>query len=214
MNEYKKINIFDFENKIKSVKNNDNKGIANTFMVWCRLSGQKIAKGCAVCLNIKNNNTIYVSDTYLTNQIFENLNLSKSYKIDILTLIYLGAIVENTNNGATLQAYNNYNDIDDTKTYSVDLKNGLVIHIFDNDAKSIKYWNLLKNYKSSIANIYCYSLFIINHYDSEFAIADNTKKITLKNWSTYIPSYLHKKFEFARGIGYNPDSKKSVVLYW
>ena len=208
------MNIFDFENKIKSVKNNDNKGICNTLMVWCHISGQKISSGNAICLNVKNNNTTYVSDTYLTNKIFDNLNMSKSFKIDMLTLIYLGAIIINTNNSEYLKSYNSIYNKNDIATYIINFKNGLQIKIFDNDAKSKKFFNILKNYKSSILNISFHTYLSISYIDNEYYCCEYSTYINIKVWGVYYPPYIKKLFEFHLGVGYNPDSKKTTIKFW
>ena len=77
--------------KLTQIKSNNSKGACNKLQVICKLSNTSISTAKAVCLNIKNNNTAYISSEYLNHAIFNNLKLSESYKIDLLTLVYYGA---------------------------------------------------------------------------------------------------------------------------
>ena len=194
-------------NKIQSTQNNNNKGNNNILVVKCRLSGQQIHDKKAICLNIKNNNTTYVSEKYLSHSIFNNLNISKSFKIDMLTLAYLGATLNlnyTSNNNYILSSYKFAYTSNNLPTYIIELKNGLQINIYDNDASSKKFFNILKNYKTSIATIKFFSI----------ATTDFSHYIPVNNFMEIYPPYAKKYYEWSKGIGYNPESKKTTIKFW
>ena len=94
----KKVNFVSYcetAKKIQSVKQNQNKAKSNQLAVVCKLSKEKIYNKTAICLNIKSNNSAYISQKYLQHKIFDNIQISDNFKIDLLTLVYLGAELEN-----------------------------------------------------------------------------------------------------------------------
>ena len=92
------INYFNTTKKIKSTKINQNKAQQNKLAITCKLSKEKITNNQAICLNIKSNNTAYISNKYLQHKIFDNIQITDNFKIDLLTLVYLGAVIKNTKN--------------------------------------------------------------------------------------------------------------------
>ena len=208
------IKIIETTKKIQTIKNNENKGNSNILLSTCGISGNYINRGNAICLNVKNNNTTYVSKEYLTHSIFENLKLSQSFKIDILTLVYLGAIAINTNNNTHLKKYNSIYNKNDTATYIINFKNGIQIKIYDNDASSKKFFNILKNYKSSISNISFHTYLSLSYINHEYYSCEYSTYVNIKVWGVYYPPYIKKLFEYHFGIGYNPDTKKTTIKFW
>jgi hypothetical protein len=206
MNEYK---------KIQQIKNNIKMGDSNIMLSHCVLGGEYISGGNAISLNVKNNHTTYASNDYLSDNIFNDLGkISNKFKIDILTLAYLGAIITNKHNEWVLQSYNNIYTLNDCKTYVITFKNGLVVNIFDNDAKSKKYFNILKKYKKSIKTIEFATHISVAMYDDEHCHCEYSILVNIKTFLIYYPPYIKKLFEFRMGVGYNPDSKKTTIKFW
>lgn len=195
------ISFYDMEKKIKSTKINNSKSQLNEIVATCQLSHQQLHRHFGICLNIKSNNTKYISIEYLKHKVFENLSMSDSMKIDILTLVYLGAKIYNQYNNSTLSI----NDYDiQNMTYNIQLKNNLIIYIYENDAKSKKYFNILKNYKKSIKSI-AYKIDTINSYMTQWH-----KVIDFSNY----PPFEKKMKEYKMGLSYNPLSKKDCIIKW
>lgn len=201
-----KKSIFEMEKTISTIKETITKEQINLLECMCNLSHTTLATGEGVALNIKNNNVKYVAGGYLSHEIFENIQISLSYKIDILTLAYLGAIIHNTNNGATLTPFgskwNKYNLNEIQSNYTINLKNGLQIIILDSDAKSKKYFNLLKTYKRSIAKLD----YFIYTFDRVLTYTQDDLK--------FYPPYIKKLQSYILGLSYNPDSKNDCIKYW
>ena len=195
-------NIIELTKKIQSIKKQQNKGISNIKSVRCKFSKTKIYFANAVCLNVANNNTAYISSEYLYHTIFNDLDISKSFKIDLLTLVYLGATITNANNNQTFTI----NEQNEQPTYIITLKNNIDVIIYDNDAKAKKYFNILKNYKNSIACIHAYTLTPFKIYEYVINSSDAIK--------TFYPPYTKKCYDYQRGIGYNPNSKNDCIMYW
>lgn len=187
--------------KIKSTKNNENKSQQNKLAVICKLSKERITNNTAICLNIKSNNTAYISNKYLQHYIFKDIQITDNFKIDLLTLVYLGAVIKNTKNN-TLFSSSFINFDTQTANYIITLKNDLQVLIFDNDAKSKKYFNILKNYKKSISNI-SYQITTIH----------SVKSYLLQDINTY-PPFEKKLQEYKLGISYNPKSKNDCITTW
>ena len=185
--------------KIKAVKNNSNKASQNLLAVTCKLSKQKIASSFAICLNIKSNNTAYISNKYLHHNIFDNIQITDNFKIDLLTLVYLGAEIKNTKNNVILSTANYTKQ---TANYIITLKNNLQVIIYDNDAKSKKYFNILKQYKKSIANI-----------KYQIQTASKLYCIDLQDINIY-PCFAKKLSEYRMNLSYNPLSKKDCIQTW
>ena len=136
------VNYFNTAKKIQAVKTNTNKASQNLLAVTCKLSHEKLSSNQAICLNIKANNTAYISKKYLSHQIFDNIQITDNFKIDLLTLVYLGATIKNTKSNVILSTAN-YNFDMQKANYIITLKNDLQVIIFDNDAKSKKYFNVM-----------------------------------------------------------------------
>ena len=168
------------ELKIQSVKKQFNKGIANIRNVLCNLSKTKISPNEAFCLNVLNNKTAYASKDYLAHIIFNDLDITTSFKIDLLTLVYLGATLTNNINNQSLTI----NTQTTQPTYIITLKNNIDVLIYDNDAKAKKYFNILKNYKNSIACIHAYTLTPFKIYEYVINSSDAIK--------TFYPPYSKK----------------------
>ena len=184
--------------KLTQIKSNNNKGACNKLQVICKLSNTSISTAKAVCLNIKNNNTAYISNEYLNHAIFNNLKLSESYKIDLLTLVYYGATLAVGEDNEIKLTINPHEK--DMPTYIIALKNGIEIILYDNDAQVKKYFNILKSYKNSIRTIE-----YINHTRDFY--------ITLEDMNTY-PPYAKKLNDFKHHIGYNPGTKTTAIKTW
>ena len=193
------VEYYETAKKIKSVKINDKTLNLNINESVCNLSGETLSSGLGVCLNIKNNQTKYISIKYLSHQVFENLKLSNKMKIDLLTLVYLGAELYNISNEKTLKKI----EFDCNITYQIKLKCGLMIFIYENDAKSKKYFNILKNYKKSFESIQ-YTI-EMNDYSMRF--------YNINDFTIY-PSYAKKLTLYHLGLGYNPNSKKDCIQTW
>lgn len=193
------INYFNTTKKIQAVKTNTNKASQNLLAVTCKLSHEKLASSQAVCLNIKSNNTAYISNKYLQHKVFESIKITDNFKIDLLTLAYLGAEIFNTTNDNRLTTRGLSNT---APTYEIQFYNNLKLYIYDNDAKSKKYFNILKNYKKSI-------------YSIQYTIATPNKiyLYNLVDLSIY-PCYAKKLQAYKLGIGYNPNSKKDCIQTW
>lgn len=185
--------------KIKSTKNNQNKLQKNQLAVRCKLSKEKIYNKSATCLNIKSNNTAYISNKYLQHKVFDNIQISDNFKIDLLTLIYLGGELFNTTNDNRLTISGLTNT---APTYEIHFYNNLKLYIYDNDAKSKKYFNILKNYKKSIEYI-------------SYTIITATKihLYNLVDLSIY-PCYAKKLQAHKLGLGYNPQTKNDCIATW
>ena len=125
----------------------------------------------------------------------------------MLTLAYLGATLNLNyicNNNYILASYQfNYNPIS-LPIYIIEMKNGLQINIYDNDAKAKKFFNILKNYKTSIQSIKFFSI----------ATTDFSHYVAVDNFAEIYPPYAKKYYEWIKGIGYNPESKKTTIKYW
>ena len=184
--------------KLTQIKSNNSKGACNKLQVICKLSKTSIPTAKAVCLNIKNNNTAYISNEYLNHAIFNNLKLSESYKIDLLTLVYYGATLAVGEDNEIKLTINPHKE--DMPTYIIALKNGIEIILYDNDAQVKKYFNILKSYKNRIRTIPH-----INHTRDFF--------ITLEDMNTY-PPYAKKLNDFNHHIGYNPATKTTAIKTW
>lgn len=184
---------------MKSTKTNQNKLSKNQLAVICKLSKERISSNFAICLNIKSNNTAYISNKYLQHSIFDNIQITDNFKIDLLTLVYLGAEIKNTKNNIILSTANYTKQI---ANYTITLKNNLQINIYDNDATAKKYFAILKNYKKSISNL-------------QYNIITTKKIYTCKllDFSIY-PAYAKKLQEYKLGLSYNPASKKTCVFTW
>ena len=180
-------------NFLESITDNINKGLTNTREVTCNLSHTNISTGKAICLNVSNNNTAYISKEYLSHPVFEGIDIEDDYKIDLLTLIYYGLEIVNKTNGKSLG-----NTTDDFPSYFILLEGGLQLYIYDNDAKAKKYFTILQNYKNDIKKI-------------AFAIDEVFYPITDLQ---YYPPFAKKFKEYTFGIGYNPHTKKSCVKFW
>ncbi|MBP3708313.1 MAG: hypothetical protein J6J36_06875 [Clostridia bacterium] len=187
-------------NKLSNTQINTNKGKTNQLKCKCNLSNEYIYyKG--ICLNIKNNNTKYIKDSYLQHKVFDGLSLSDSFKIDLLTLVYLGCKLVN-NNDIELTSYNFKNN--QKASYIITLKNDLIIYIYGSDASVKKHFNILKKYKTSIKHIEFYTL--VKHNYTSYAIATD--------FMVYYPPYSKKLFEYNNGIGYNPNTKNTTIKIW
>lgn len=195
------VNYFNTAKKIQAVKTNTNKASQNLLAVTCKLSRERLSSSQAICLNIKANNTAYISKKYLSHNIFENIQITENFKIDILTLVYLGAVIKNTKNNVILSTAN-YNFDIQKANYIITLKNDLQVIIFDNDAKSKKYFNILKQYKKSISNI-----------KYQIQTASKLYCVDLQNIDVY-PCFAKKLSEYKLGISYNPNSKKDCIQTW
>lgn len=182
--------------KISSTKNQLREIKSNQLQVMCNLSHTSVATNKGVCLHILNNNSKYISNEYLHNKIFDDLKLSLSSKIDLLTCIYYGATLLNYNN-KTMLKINNF-DFKATPTYQIIFKNGLLLDIYDNDAKAKKYFNTLKYIKKSISEIYFYT---------------HDKMIKINDLNEY-PPFAKKMYEYLYFGGYNPASKKDCIQVW
>ncbi len=182
--------------KISSTKNDLRYIKSNQLQVTCNLSHTSVATNKGVCLHILNNNSKYVSSEYLHNKIFNNLKLSISSKIDLLTCIYYGATLLNYNNNTMLKI-NDY-DFATMPTYQIIFKNGLQMNIYDNDAKAKKYFNTLKYIKKSISEIYFYS---------------HNKMVKINDINEY-PPYAKKMYEYLYYGSYNPSNKKDCIQVW
>lgn len=182
--------------KISSTKNNLRYIKSNQLAVTCNLSHTTVAVSKGICLHILNNNSKYISSEYLKHKIFDDLKISISSKIDLLTCVYYGATLLNYNNKSMLKI-NGY-DLTTTPTYKIIFKNGLQMNIYDNDAKAKKYFNTLKYIKSSISEIYFYS------HDVMFKINDINE----------YPPYAKKMYEYLYYGGYNPSNKRDCIQVW
>lgn len=182
--------------KISSTKNELRCIKSNQLAVTCNLSHTSVAVGKGICLHILNNNSKYISSEYLKHKIFDDLKISISSKIDLLTCIYYGATLINYNNKTMLKT-NGY-DITTTPTYKIIFKNGLQMNIYDNDAKAKKYFNTLKYIKSSISEIYFYS------HDVMFKINDINE----------YPPFAKKMYEYLYYGSYNPSNKRDCIQVW
>lgn len=182
--------------KISSTKNQLREIKTNQLAVMCNLSHTSVASNKGICLHILNNNSKYISSEYLHHNIFDNLKLSISSKIDLLTCIYYGATLLNYDNN-TMIKNNNY-DFKAIPTYQIIFKNGLQLNIYENDAKSKKYFNTLKYIKKSISEIYFYT---------------HDKAIKIKDLNTY-PPFAEKNYEYLYFGSYNPASKKDCIQSW
>lgn len=184
--------------KLTQVKTNNHKGINNRLEVVCKLSNTSISTSKAVCLNVKNNNTAYISNEYLNHAIFNNLKLSESFKIDLLTLVYQGATLAVGEDNEIKLTINPHDE--DMPTYIIALKNGIEIILYDTDAQVKKYFNILKSYKTSI-----HTIEYINHTRDFF--------VTLEDIKVY-PPYAKKLNDFKHHIGYNPATKTTAIKIW
>ena len=193
-------NIIEMTKKIQTIKKQQNKGTCNIKSIRCKFSKTQISSTNAVCLTVANNNTAYISNEYLQHAIFDNLDISTSYKIDLLTLVYLGATLTRQQITLTINAQTTQ------PTYIITLKNNIDILIYDNDAKAKKYFNILKNYKTSIACIHAYTLTPFKIYEYVINSTDAIK--------TFYPPYTKKCYDYQRGIGYKPNNKNSCTMYW
>ena len=182
--------------KISSTKNNLRYIKSNQLQVMCNLSHTSVAVSKGICLHILNNNSKYISSEYLKHQIFDNLKISISSEIDLLTCIYYGATLLNYNNNTMLKI-NDY-DFATIPTYQIIFKNGLQLNIYDNDAKAKKYFNTLKYIKSSISEIYFFT------HD----------KIERLNDINEYPPYAKKMYEYSYYGGYNPTNKRDCIQVW
>lgn len=182
--------------KISSTKNNLRYIKSNQLAVTCNLSHTTVAVSKGICLHILNNNSKYISGEYLKHKIFDDLKISISSKIDLLTCVYYGATLLNYNNKTTLKI-NDY-DFTTTPTYQIIFKNGLQMNIYDNDAKAKKYFNTLKYIKSSISEIYFFT---------------HNKLEKLSDLNEY-PPYAKKMYEYLYYGGYNPSNKRDCIQVW
>lgn len=182
--------------KISSTKNQLREIKTNQLQVMCNLSHTSVVSNKGICLHILNNNSKYISSEYLHHKIFNNLKISISSKIDLLTCIYYGATLINYNN-YTMIKNNNY-DFKATPTYQIIFKNGLLLDIYENDAKSKKYFNTLKYIKKSISEIYFYT---------------HDKMVKINDINEY-PPFAKKSYEYLYFGGYNPASKKDCIQVW
>lgn len=182
--------------KISSTKAELRQIKTNELQVMCNLSHTSIATNKGICLHILNNNSKYISSEYLKHKIFNDLKLSISSKIDLLTCIYYGATLLNYDN-STMLKINEY-DFKATPTYQIIFKNGLQLNIYDNDAKSKKYFNTLKYIKKSISEIYFFT---------------HDKVVKVNDINTY-PPFAKKSYEYLYFGSYNPASKKDCIQSW
>lgn len=181
--------------KISSTKAELRQIKTNQLQVICNLSHTSVATNKGICLHILNNNSKYISSEYLHHNIFNDLKLSISSKIDLLTCIYYGASLIRYDNNTMIK--NNEFDFK-APTYQIIFKNGLQLNIYDNDAKSKKYFNTLKYLKKSISEIYYYT---------------HDKMIKLNNLNEY-PPFAKKMYEYLYFGSYNPASKKDCIQSW
>lgn len=184
---------------MKQTKTNKNKSNQNQLAVVCKLSKERVASSFAVCLNVKNNNTAYISQKYLQHEIFEDIQMTNNFKIDLLTLVYLGVEIINTKNKSKLATKDFAKQ---NASYTITLKNNLQINIYDNDATAKKYFAILKHYKNSIKTL---------SYNIETATA--VLSYNLQDFAIY-PAYAKKMQEYKLGLSYNPASKKTCVFTW
>lgn len=182
--------------KISSTKAELRQIKTNELQVMCNLSHTSVATNKGICLHILNNNSKYISNEYLHNKIFDNLKLSISSKIDLLTCIYYGATLLNYNNNTMLKI--NEFDFTAIPTYQIKFKNGLLLNIYENDAKSKKYFNTLKYTKKSISEIYFYT---------------HDKVVKINDINIY-PPFAKKSYEYLYFGSYNPASKKDCIQSW
>lgn len=182
--------------KLSSTKNDLRYIKSNQLGVVCNLSHTSVAVGKGICLHILNNNSKYISNEYLKHKIFDDLKISISSKIDLLTCIYYGATLLNYNNKSMLKI-NNY-DFTTIPTYQIIFKNGLQMNIYDNDAKAKKYFNILKYIKSSISEIYFFT---------------HNKLERLNDLNVY-PPFAKKMYEYLYYSSYNPSSKRDCIQVW
>lgn len=187
--------------KLKSIKSNTNKGSYNLIKVKCQLSGDNIySPADAICLNIKSNNTAYISRDYLEHQVFGGLKLSDSFKIDMLTLVKLGAALYNDELKLSV---NNNEDL--PVNYIINFDNGLQLLLYGSDAQCKKYFNILSKYKAQ---------YTAEFYNNGWIVVDMSEYIVNNKSMRLYPPYAKKLYNYYHGIGYNPDSKASVVKYY
>lgn len=179
--------------KIASTKNNNLVIRYNYIKSTCNFSHTKLYTAKGISLFILHNNSKYVSVDYLKHKIFNDIKISLFTKVAMLTLVYYGAEIINWNNGTRFGEVAS----DDVK-YTVDLKSGITIYIYDNDAKAKKYFNLLKHFKKSIKKI---------------TLHTHNQVINQSDLSKY-PPFVKKMYEHIYFGGYNPKSKNDCIEYW
>ena len=159
----------------------------------CNLSHTRLTTARGISLFVLNNNSKYVSVDYLKHKIFNGIKASLFTKIAILTLRYYGAEIVNCNNRICFGML-----ATEEVNYIIDLKNGISIYIYDNDARAKKYFNLLKHFKKSIKKITI-------HTHGQF--------INQKDLAGY-PPFVKKMYEYIHYGGYNPKSKNDCIQHW
>ncbi len=190
-------------NKLSQTKNNQTKGSRNILACNCQISHTSLATSQAIAIAIKSNTKAYISKNYLQHEIFATNNLTQTTKIDLLTLVVLGATITNTTNNQKLSTASNCQPL--YKVYYKDL----IIDLNGNDSQAKKYFNILKNYKHLI-NIQYYNIATSQYVSIVYAKTSQANGKTIY----YYPPYLKKLNEYRYHIGYNPDSKKTIVKIW
>ena len=174
---------------MKQTKTNNQRKQNNILKVKCKLSHETLTTSQAICLNIKNNNTAYISKKYL--DIFEETT-TDNLKIDLLTCVHLGAKL--TTAKTTLQTNSQQEN-----NYRIVFKNNITLDLLGSDSEVKKYFYQLKTHKNSIKTI--------QYKNSKNNFED------IEDKTTY-PPYARKLDLFSKGLTYNPDSKKSVIKTW
>lgn len=175
---------------MKQTHTNSHRTQKNILKVKCKLSLENLTTQEAICLNIKNNNTAYISKKYL--DLFTGYDITKNLKIDLLTCVYLGSklITAKTTLQTNTQQENNYRIV---------FKSGIILDLLGSDSEVKKYFYQMKTHKNSIQQVF------YKNYLDDFTPLENT--------SIY-PPYARKLDLYEHHLTYNPDSKKTVIKTW